>query len=248
MDYEGRRANLLSLMERERIDVLIISHLPNVRYLTGFTGSAGIAAVGGDDLFLVTDFRYESQATLECGERARVEIVPADPVARLWELLSRRGAATVGFEGDRITAREAHRFTEFAVNIRIEDAGGLVERLRARKEPDEVERVKQAARLATEALGIAVDSVQVGSTEVAVAATLEGELRRRGSEWHPFETIVASGARSALPHARTSCKTIAAGDLLLFDFGAMVDGYCCDISRTFVVGREPDERQRNVYE
>ena len=95
---------------------------------------------------------------------------------------------------------------------------------------------------------IAFHHVKVGQNEFAVAAGLEGALRRRGSEWHPFPTIVASGPRSALPHARTSERVIAAGDLLLIDFGAQVDGYCSDITRTFIVGRAPDEKQRVVYE
>jgi len=108
--------------------------------------------------------------------------------------------------------------------------------------------LREAARLAGEALEATIARVAIGMREIDVAADLESELRRRGSEWHPFETIVASGPRSALPHARTTERTIDPGDFLLVDFGARVDGYCADITRTFVVGRSADDRQRAMYE
>jgi Xaa-Pro aminopeptidase len=124
----------------------------------------------------------------------------------------------------------------------------LVERLRAVKDAGEVAAIRCAAALAQEALAEMLPAVRAGRTEREVAAELEGALRRRGSEWHPFPTIVASGPRSALPHARTSGRPIEAGDWLLLDFGAQVDGYCADLTRTVVVGRRADERQRAIYE
>jgi Xaa-Pro aminopeptidase len=124
----------------------------------------------------------------------------------------------------------------------------LVELLRAVKSPEEVAAIRAAAALAQDALAEVLPGIRVGQTEVQVAAGLEGALRRRGSEWHPFPTIVASGPRSALPHARTSEKPLAAGDLLLLDFGAQVEGYCADLTRTVVVGARADDRQRMVHE
>jgi Xaa-Pro aminopeptidase len=126
--------------------------------------------------------------------------------------------------------------------------GELVERQRASKAPEEVAAIRAAAALAQDALGEVLPGVRVGQTEVEVGAALEAALRRRGSEWHPFPTIVASGPRSALPHARTSLRRIGAGELLLLDFGAQVDGYCADLTRTVVVGGRADERQRAVHE
>jgi Xaa-Pro aminopeptidase len=124
----------------------------------------------------------------------------------------------------------------------------LVERLRAVKSPEEVDAVRAAAALAQAALAEVLPGVRVGQTEIEVGAALEAALRRRGSEWHPFPTIVASGPRSALPHARTSPRPIGPGEWLLLDFGAQVDGYCADLTRTIVVGARADERQRTIYE
>jgi Xaa-Pro aminopeptidase len=124
----------------------------------------------------------------------------------------------------------------------------LVERLRMVKSPEEVAAIRAAASLAQDALAEVLPTVRVGQTELEIGAGLEGALRRRGSEWHPFPTIVASGPRSALPHARTSARPVGRGEWLLLDFGAQVDGYCADLTRTVVVGGRADERQRAVHE
>jgi Xaa-Pro aminopeptidase len=124
----------------------------------------------------------------------------------------------------------------------------LVERLRVIKSPEEVAAIRAAADLAQAALAEVLPAVRPGLTELEIAATLEAALRRRGSEWHPFPTIVASGPRAALPHARTSPRPVQAGEWLLLDFGAQVDGYCADLTRTVVVGARADERQRTIYE
>jgi Xaa-Pro aminopeptidase len=123
-----------------------------------------------------------------------------------------------------------------------------VERLRVVKSPEEVSAIRAAASLAQEALAEVLPTVRVGQSEREIGAGLEGALRRRGSEWHPFPTIVASGPRSALPHARTSDRAVGRGEWLLLDFGAQVDGYCADLTRTVVVGARADERQRTIYE
>jgi Xaa-Pro aminopeptidase len=146
-----------------------------------------------------------------------------------------------------VTVRTARRIAGLKVP-RTEETEGLVEGLRVSKDPDEVEAIRQAAALADEALRQTLGTVGPGQSELAIASRLEAALRDRGSEWHPFETIVASGPRSALPHARAADRAIQPGDLLLLDFGATVDGYCADLTRTVVVGRAPDNRQRECYD
>src|SRR2546423_1452932 len=126
---------------------------------------------------------------------------------------------------------------------RVLDADRL-ERLRAAKDEGEVAAIRGAALLAGEALRRTLAQVRPGMTELAIAGLLEGALRQLGSEGHPFSTIVASGPRSALPHARSSRRVVAMGEWLLLDFGAQVDGYCADITRTVVVGARASERQR----
>jgi len=154
----------------------------------------------------------------------------------------------VGFEAHAISARQGARFTQPEAPCRFEPAPELVERLRMRKHPSEVDAIRRAAALATSALAAILPGVRTGQTERDVAVVLEAELRRRGSEWHPFPTIVASGPRAALPHARTGDRVIEVGDLLLLDFGSQLDGYCADITRTVVVGRPADDRQRLIYQ
>ncbi|HEX2611203.1 MAG TPA: M24 family metallopeptidase, partial [Gemmatimonadales bacterium] len=116
------------------------------------------------------------------------------------------------------------------------------------KDPAEVAAIRAAAELAQEALAEVLPQVRPGQTELEIASVLEAALRRRGSEWHPFPTIVASGPRSALPHARTSRRVLLRGELLLVDFGAQVDGYCADLTRTAVIGAQADDRQRAMHD
>lgn len=231
------------------VDGLVVSHAPNVRYLTGFTGTAGVAVALRNETILVTDFRYRTQAEAELDPSVRLEISASDVWERVNQLLEARGdAACVGFEAHVVPAADAERIARQGARHRFKPVSGPVEALRAAKEPEEVAAIRAAARLAAEALAATLDTVRVGLRERDVAVTLEAELRRRGSEWHPFPTIVASGPRSALPHARTSDRVIERGDWLLLDFGAQLDGYCADITRTVVVGARADDRQRAVYE
>lgn len=244
-----RRAALVAVLAARALDALVVSHLPNVRYLTGFTGSAAVTAVlRSGDLVLVTDSRYATQVADEVGSLARVEITAGDALSRMLEVLGEYGGvARLGLEGHVVTWKAARRLPRGG-RWRFEPHDGLVEGLRARKDPGETAAIREAARVALEALEAALVAARPGAREIEVAARLELELRNRGSEWHPFPTIVASGPRSALPHAGTSDREIRRGDFLLLDFGARIDGYCADVTRTFVVGARADDRQRAVYD
>jgi len=233
-------------MATEGLEALLVSHLPNIRYLTGFTGSAALLLLRQDHATLLTDSRYATQAPAEVGDAARVVVDAASTWDRLKRLCAERPEQAIGFEAHALTVQDATRLKQCA--RRTIAAGELVEALRVVKAPEEVEAVAAAATLAQEALAEVLPEVRVGQSEQLVASRLEAALRRRGSEWHPFPTIVASGPRSALPHARTSGRAVRPGEFLLLDFGAQVDGYCADLTRTVVVGRRADERQRTVYE
>ena len=242
-----RQAALRVALEGEGLDGLLVTHLPNIRYLTGFSGSAALLLVRPDTTTLITDFRYAAQAPDEAGDAAVVEVDRKSVWERLGRLLGEYPAAALGIESHALTVRDAERVAGLTRGRPV-PVGDLVERLRAVKSPEEVDAVRAAAALAQAALAELLPTVRVGQTEQEVGAVLEAALRRRGSEWHPFPTIVASGPRSALPHARTSPRPIGAGEWLLLDFGAQVDGYCADLTRTVVVGARADERQRTVYE
>ena len=242
-----RQAALRVALDEEGLDALLVTHLPNIRYLTGFSGSAALLLVRPDGTTLITDFRYAVQAPAEAGDAATVEIDQKSVWDRLGRLLAAASAGALGIEAQALTVRDAERVGGLT-RARLVPTTDLVERLRAAKSPEEVAAIRAAAALAQDALSEVLPTVHAGQTEVEIAAALEAALRRRGSEWHPFPTIVASGPRAALPHARTSARAIGAGEWLLLDFGAQVDGYCADLTRTMVVGAHADERQRTVYE
>lgn len=245
----ARRDELVSILDQEDLDGLIVTHLPNIRYLTGFSGSSAVLALSRTSTVMVTDPRYRTQAAMEMGDSVSIEIVSSDIWGRLWEVLAAEdGLESLGYESHAVTVKRATEFADSLLAENLRPAESLVERLRVSKSPEEVFSIREAARLATEASERVLSQVKVGWTELEVAGSLERELRVGGSEWHPFPTIVASGPRSALPHAETSSREIRAGEFLLLDFGAQVDGYCADITRTVVVGKRANDRQRDVYE
>jgi Xaa-Pro aminopeptidase len=242
-----RQAALKVQLEAEALDGLLVTHLPNIRYLTGFTGSAALLLVRRDATILISDFRYAAQAPVEVGAAGIVEIDQRSVWDRLARVLNASPAGTLGIEAHSLSVRDAERVSSLTP-ARVVPTVELVERQRATKAPEEVMAIRTAAELAQESLAEVLPSVRAGQTELEVGSALEASLRRKGSEWHPFPTIVASGPRSALPHARTSRRTLSKGDLLLIDFGAQVDGYCADLTRTVVVGARADERQRMIHE
>jgi Xaa-Pro aminopeptidase len=242
-----RQSALTAALEGEGLDGLLVTHLPNIRYLTGFTGSAALLLIRVDATILITDSRYATQAPSEAGSAAVVQVDQKSVWERLGRVLSAAPMETLGIEGQSLTVRDAAQVGALT-RARVVPTADLVERLRVVKAPEEVAAIEAAAALAQDALAEVLPDVRMGQTELEVAAVLEAALRRRGSEWHPFPTIVASGPRSALPHARTSDRVLGRGEWLLLDFGAQVDGYCADLTRTLVVGARADERQRTIHD
>jgi Xaa-Pro aminopeptidase len=242
-----RQAALRVALEQEGLDGLLVTHLPNIRYLTGFTGSAALLLVRADSTVLVTDYRYAAQAPAEVASTATVEVDQKNVWDRLGRVLSGSAGGNLGVEAQSLNLRDAERVSALTRSS-VVPTSDLVERLRMVKAPEEVAAIRSAASLAQDALAEILPTIRPGQTEREVGAALEHALRRKGSEWHPFPTIVASGPRSALPHARTSGRVIGAGEWLLLDFGAQVDGYCADLTRTVVVGGRADERQRAIHD
>jgi len=252
MSADRRRARqeaLVRALAAAELDGLLVTSRANIRYLTGFAGSAGLVAVTRADVLLVTDFRYGEQARAEAGAVARVEVEGTSVWDRFFKDLATLGPLTwVGYEAHALTVRDAERLLEGGRAWRWKPTTDLVEQLRACKDPGEVAAIRSAAELAGEAFRETIEQVRVGMTELEIAGVLEGALRRHGSEGHPFPVIVASGPRTALPHAHSGRRPVGVGEWLLLDFGAEVDGYCADITRTVVVGARATERQRALYE
>jgi Xaa-Pro aminopeptidase len=231
------------------VEALLVSHLPNVRYLTGFSGSSGWLLLGADLAVFVTDGRYEEQAREELAADAGLELrVLRDGIlSGLAEWTAREfGGSRVGFEAKHISYEDWSRLDEKAETVRWEAVSGLVENLRAVKDDDEIAAISKAADIASEALLATLPLVKPGVREAEVASELDYRMVQLGAEGPAFETIVASGSRTALPHAATSRRRIQAGELLLCDFGANWHGYCSDLTRTFALG-EPTPRQTEVH-
>lgn len=242
-----RRDRIRERLAAEGAAALLVTSMPNVRYLSGFTGSAGALLVfaGGADL-LITDGRYDRQAREEAGADVEVEIVgePALEVAR--ERLSGRGAVPVAFEADHLVVSAWRAWSE-ADGPALEPATGWVEGLRVVKSAAEVEAIRRAARAADAAFDAILEWIAPGVTERETAARLDLLLAEAGAEGRAFETIAAFGERSALPHARPGARRLAEGDVVLLDFGAVVDGYCSDMTRTVACG-DPGRAMEAVYD
>ncbi len=249
VDHRAARvAALVAQLEVAHLDAILLTGLANIRYLTGFSGSSALVVVTRRaDVLLITDFRYQTQAAEQVGGAARVVIEQASLWTGLWQQLPQVPyVEVVGFESAHLLHRDFQRLLDAGSRWSWRPTTDLVESLRERKDDDEVASVRAAGEVATAALARTLELVRPGMTELAVAGVLEGQLRTAGSEGFPFETIVASGPRAALPHARASDRALARGDLLLIDFGAIVDGYCADVTRTVVLG-PADDRQREVH-
>jgi Xaa-Pro aminopeptidase len=249
MDYRARQLRLGQEIEAKRLDGLLVTHLPNVRYLCGFSGSAGVLLATSGGAVLFTDGRYTVQARKEV-KGARVVIARKAPLAAAAEHLptrSGRRAPAVGIEAEHLTvaARELLR-KRAAAGFRLRSTSGLVEQLRRVKDDEELNVMRAAARLGSELFEQIVRQVRPGIREVEIAAELEYSARQAGAEGMSFPTIVAAGPRSALPHAHASAGRVPRRGFVVLDFGVILAGYCSDMTRTVHVGR-PDLRSRALY-
>jgi len=244
---DGRERRLAALCERltvEQLDGLLVSGAANVRYLTGFSGSSALLVVSHQERLLITDYRYASQAREEVGAVARVVIEAVSLWNGLWhQLPAMPPLRVIGFESVNLVHRDFQRLLESGTRWQWRPTTGLVEALRERKDAEELASIQQAIDCAERSLAVTVARISTGMTELEVAGLLESALRQEGSDGFAFPTIVASGPNAARPHARPGLRTLQAGDLLLVDFGARVDGYCSDITRTFAVGAVNAQQQ-----
>ena len=233
------------LGERE-VDALLVNEAMDLRWLTGFTGSNGLALVGDDLRAFVTDFRYVEQAAAQVDgfSQARAQRDLLDGVEDLLPPDDLR----LGYDDAHTTVRQHGRLRDILPErVELVACGGVVSDLRMVKEPAEVERIRAAAALADEALRWALERGLVGRTEREVALEMEHEMRRLGAQDPSFPSIVAAAEHSARPHAEPRDVEIPAGTLVTIDMGARLDGYCSDCTRTVATGPVEDE-MREVYE
>jgi Xaa-Pro aminopeptidase len=242
---ERRVDRLVELLAEAGLDLLLVTDLINLRYLTGFVGSNGLAVIGPDTRMFATDFRYSAQMAEQVDSSFDRRELPRNLFADLEDVLP-PGPLRLGYENSmpvRIHARLRERLPE---RVELVMADGPVEGMRAVKEPDEVDRMQAAAELADRALEQLLAGGLVGRTEREAALALELAIRQAGAEHVSFEPIVAAGPHGALPHAAPREVEIERGQLVVIDFGARLDGYCSDCTRTVAAG-EPELDGRELY-
>ena len=230
-------------MQEKGLNSLLVSKRTNVRYLSGFAGTAGVLVITDSQRKLFVDFRYIEQAALMAPEFDAV-LIQGDPLEAAAEFLQDPQLGTVGFEHDTVTVEEYGRLLKKVPADRWQPV--RLDGFRTVKTAAELCRIEAAAAIADAAFAALLPQIRVGVPERELAAVLEYEMRRRGSERTAFDTILASGPRSALPHGVASDKKIAAGDFVVIDFGAVSAGYHSDMTRTVCMGRA-SARQREVY-
>jgi len=249
--FRARQERLLTLLEKKGIRRLVITQPANIFYLTGFRGSAGVALFSAsDESRLWVDPRYALQAREQAqGVRVKEERTALLKSVGQWLGRRRMGrAGRVGFEDSHLTCTALTTLQEAAGgSVRFEPAGGLVEELRAVKDSGEIDLLRRAASLTGRVLDGLRAKVCPGVRESDLAAEIEYRMRLEGADGAAFATIVASGPRAALPHARTSAKEIKRNELVIVDLGAILAGYAADMTRTFFTGR-PTRRIRSFYE
>jgi Xaa-Pro aminopeptidase len=236
------------------VDGLLVSNLANIRYLTGFTGSAAVLLVGPAAVTLTTDGRYRTQAAeqlTDSGVDRSVELIVGGVAVQRDALVERSAEpamARLGLEANSVTWSAQRRWAEAFEGVEVVPTSGVVEALREVKDQGELARMARAAAIADAALGDVLPMLGEGATEHEVALALDGAMRRLGAEDRAFETIVASGPNAAKPHARPSYRVIEAGDPVVIDFGATYDGYRSDMTRTFSVGGAPEGELARVFD
>ena len=241
-----RRAALGKLLADAGLDALLVTDLINIRYLTGFTGSnaAVLIRAGGDaESTFCTDGRYEVQSATEVPDLPRVIDRPCDLA------LLRSAAGRIGFEALAVSvAAHGRQMGAAAPLVDLVPTTELVEQLRAVKDPGEIDALRTACAVADRALAELIEfgGIRAGQTERQVGLDLDERMRRLGASDPAFETIVAAGENSAIPHHRPTSRPLRVGDLLKIDFGAALGGYHSDMTRTFVLGR-PADWQREIY-
>lgn len=227
------------------LPALLVTSAHSRRYLTGFTGTAGVAVITAEEAFFITDFRYTEQANdqIEGYEIIEQKTTLIEAVAQLVE---EKQLTKLGFEQDAMTYAEYDRYAS-ALKAELVPTSGLVEKIRLIKTEDELTIIKQACKIADDAYEHILTFIKPGMTELDVSNELEFFMRKQGATSSSFDIIVASGTRSALPHGVATDKVIESGDFVTLDFGAYYNGYVSDVTRTLAVG-EPSDKLKEIYQ
>lgn len=247
MDYAHRLDLLRRHLKKLKCEALAVTHLTNVRYLTGFTGTSGMVLVteGGEDYF-ITDFRYRGQAMQQVGEFSEVVIADKGPWKEAARLVKKARIGLLGFESEHTSVAVWEDVKKDVTPVQTVPVKRAVEDMRLFKDADEIAIIREAIRIGDETFAQVLAELRPGLTELEVALRIESTIRELGGQGTSFETIVASGSRSALPHGVASEKVIEKGDMVTIDMGARFNGYCSDMTRTVVLGKAT-RKQKEIY-
>jgi len=226
------------------LDAVIVYKPENRRYLSGFTGTAGYVLLTRDRNIFITDFRYVNQASEQCKD---FEIIKHTNERTLYDILNEFEVKTLGFEEEFVTFSQYEEFNEKLNNVELVPLKGVINKLRTIKTEDEIENIRKAANIADMAFEHICSLLKPGVTEWEISLELESFMKKQGASGTSFESIVASGKRSSLPHGVASQKVIENGDFVTLDFGCIYNGYCSDMTRTVVIGKATS-KQKEIYE
>ncbi len=251
MDVTGRANRLQAALDGAAVDALLVTNLTNVRYLTGFAGSAALLLVSSSGMTFVTDGRYGQQAEAQlaaAGVEATIEVSSIGQKDLVTGAVTSAGVTRLGLEADAVTWSAQRNYAEhWFPELELVPTTGLVTGLRLHKDDGELDRISAACAIADAALAEVRSRLAEGPTEVEFGLELDAAMHARGADDVSFETIVASGPNGARPHHRPSHRTVVEGDLVVIDFGALVDGYHSDMTRTVMVG-PPTPTQSRMYD
>jgi Xaa-Pro aminopeptidase len=242
---EQRLKRLREAMDVQGLEAMLILKKENRFYISGFTGSTGYLLVTPEEAVMITDFRYTEQATAQCPHCRVVE--SKDFFDSLKGELAAKKLTKLGFEKDYVNYGLYETLHSRLEGVTLEPVSGIVEELRLYKDESELEIMRKAAKIADDAFTHILGFLRPGISEIDVATELEFFMRKQGAKCSAFDIIVASGARSSLPHGVASEKILEAGDFVTMDFGAYYQGYNSDLTRTVVLG-QPSDKQREIYD
>jgi Xaa-Pro aminopeptidase len=232
-------------VEERGLDGFLVTHLPNVRYLSGFSGTNGLCLVGRDASSFITDFRYDEQSHQEV-TGLRIAIAKNSLFDELKKRKLFHDMRRVGVEGNYLPYSEYQKLKKAFPRVRFSPFADMVEGISAVKDQEEIGLIKRAARISDKVFDEVMAVLKPGIRELEVSAEISYLHKTHGAERDAFETIVASGPRGALPHGIASAKKIREGEFVTLDFGCVYRGYCCDITRTVSVGR-PTKKLREIH-
>jgi Xaa-Pro aminopeptidase len=245
--YERRQAGVIRKRIRSRLDALLFTQAADIRYLCGFTGSSAVLVFARQGPAFFTDGRYTQQAGEEVAGIKTI-VSEGNPFLRALQWLKESKVRMLGLDFAHFTVSFLHQVQQqIGKKVKLKDCSGMVESFRMIKDAEEIARIRLAIKLGSALFPTALKHIRPGIRESQVAAEIEYEARRRGAEGMSFETIVAGGARSALPHGRASRERLPQRGFVVLDFGVILTGYCSDMTRTVHLGK-PDARARIMYE